>query len=120
VLFLIDAQLPPSLVAALRDAGCDAVHVSDLGLLSSTDRQIWDEAMSRSAVLVTKDRDFPILRAASNDGPTVLWIRVGNTDNRTLIAQFLRALPAIIDAVERRETVIEFVGVPVIDSTRHI
>jgi predicted nuclease of predicted toxin-antitoxin system len=110
VLFLIDAQLPPSLAAALQDAGCDAVHIGDLGLLTATDRQIWDEARSRSAVLATKDRDFPILRAASNDGPTILWIRVGNTDNRTLIAQILRALPAIIDAVERGEPVIEFVG----------
>lgn len=110
MLFLIDAQLPPSLVAALRDAGCDAVHIGDLGLLTATDRQIWDEAMSRSAVLVTKDRDFPIFRATSNDGPTILWVRVGNTDNRTLIAQIVRALPAIIDAVERGEPVIEFAG----------
>jgi predicted nuclease of predicted toxin-antitoxin system len=110
VLFLIDAQLPPSLAAALRNAGCEAIHTGDLGLLTETDRQIWNEAVSRSAVLVTKDRDFPILRAASTDGPVILWIRVGNTDNRTLIAQVFRALPAIIAAVERGETVIEFVG----------
>jgi predicted nuclease of predicted toxin-antitoxin system len=110
VLFLIDAQLPPSMAAALRDVGCDAIHVGDLGLLTATDRQIWDEAMSRSAVLVTKDRDFPILRTTSDDGPTILWVRVGNTDNQTLIAQILRALPTVIDAVERGEPVIEFVG----------
>jgi predicted nuclease of predicted toxin-antitoxin system len=103
VLFLIDAQLPPSLAAALRDAGCDAIHIGDLGLLAATDRKIWDETMSRSAVLVTKDRDFPILRAARNEGPVVLWVRVGNTHNRTLIVQILRALPAIIDSVERGE-----------------
>jgi predicted nuclease of predicted toxin-antitoxin system len=110
VLFLIDAQLPPSLATALRDAGCDAIHTGDLGLLTATDRQIWDEAISRSAVLVTKDRDFPIFRATSGDGPAILWIRVGNTDNRTLIAQILRALPTIIEAIERGEPVIEFVG----------
>lgn len=110
MLFLVDAQLPPSLAEALRNAACQAVHVADLGLLTATDRQIWDEAISRSAVLVTKDRDFPLLRAASDSGPAVLWVRVGNADNRTLIAQFLRSLPAIIDAVERGETVIEFVG----------
>jgi predicted nuclease of predicted toxin-antitoxin system len=94
----------------LRDAGCDAVHIGELGLLTATDRQIWDEAASRSAVLVTKDRDFSLLRAARTKGPAILWIRVGNTDNRILVAQILRALPAIIDAVERGEPVIEFVG----------
>ena len=110
MLFLIDAQLPPSLAEALRQAGCQAVHVIDLGLLTATDQQIWDEAISRSAVLVTKDRDFPIRRAASNDGPTILWVRVGNMSNRKLIELALQALPAIIDAIERHEAVIEFVG----------
>jgi predicted nuclease of predicted toxin-antitoxin system len=110
VLFLIDAQLPPLLAAALHDIGSDAIHVGDLGLLNATDRRIWAEAISRSAVLVTKDRDFPILRAANNDGPTILWIRVGNTDNATLIARILRALPSVVAAVERGEAVIELVG----------
>lgn len=110
MLFLIDAQLPPSLAGALRDAGCEAVHVADIDLQTATDRQIWDEAGSRSAVLVTKDRDFSLLRATSKDGPAILWVRVGNTDNRTLLAQILRSLPAIIAAVERGETVIEFIG----------
>ena len=110
MLFLVDAQLPPSLAEALRQAGCQAVHVVDIGLLAATDGQIWDEAISRSAVLVTKDRDFALRRAASNDGPAILWIRVGNTSNRKLIQLALRALPAIRDAIERGEPVIEFVG----------
>jgi len=59
---------------------------------------------------VTKDRDFSQLRATKVDGPTILWIRIGNRDNRTLIAQILKALPAIVSAVERGESVIEFVG----------
>jgi predicted nuclease of predicted toxin-antitoxin system len=110
LLFLVDAQLPPSLAAALRKAGRQAVHVIDLGLLEAGDGRIWDEAVSRSAVLVTKDRDFPLRRATRNDGPTILWVRVGNLGNRKLIELILRALPSIIDAVERDEAVIEFVG----------
>ena len=110
MLFLVDAQLPPSLAEALRQAGCQAVHVVDLGLLAATDQQIWDEAISRSAVLVTKDRDYPLRRAARNDGPAILWVRVGNTGNRKLIELVLRTLPAIIDAIERDEAVVEFVG----------
>lgn len=110
MLFLVDAQLPPSLAEALRQTGCQAVHLVDLGLLAATDQQIWDEAISRSAILVTKDRDFPLRRAASNDGPAILWVRVGNIGNRKLIDLTLRALPAIIEAIERDESVIEFVG----------
>ena len=45
-----------------------------------------------------------------NDGPTILWVRVGNMSNRKLIELALQALPAIIDAIERDEAVIEFVG----------
>jgi len=110
LLFLVDAQLPPSLAGALRETGCEAVHVSDLGLQAAIDKEIWDEAISRSAVLVTKDRDFALRRAATNNGPTILWVRVGNMSNRKLIELALRALPTIIDAIERDEAVIEFVG----------
>jgi predicted nuclease of predicted toxin-antitoxin system len=49
-------------------------------------------------------------QAASNDGPAILWVRVGNMSNRKLIELALRALPAIIDAIERDEVVIELVG----------
>src|SRR5207244_8200333 len=100
--------LPPSLAEALRNAGCDARHVVDLGLSTATDGQIWDEAILRSAVLVTKDRDFPLLRAASNDGPAILWVRTGNIDNGTLITELLAALPIILEAIERGESVVEF------------
>jgi predicted nuclease of predicted toxin-antitoxin system len=110
LLFLVDAQLPPSLAEALRQAGYQAVHVIDLRMLEATDRQIWDEAISRSAVLVTKDRDFSLRRLAGNAGPTILWVRVGNIGNRKLIELALRALPTITDAIERGEAVIEFVG----------
>jgi predicted nuclease of predicted toxin-antitoxin system len=110
LLFLIDAQLPPALAEALRNAACEAVHVADLGLLTATDQRIWDEAIFRSAVLITKDGDFSLLRASSSAGPAILWVRVGNADNRTLIAQILSSLSSIINAIERGETVIEFVG----------
>ena len=110
MLFRVDAQLPPALAEALRGAGLQAIHVADIGLLTASDQEIWNEAEGRSAILVTKDRDFSQLRAAKVDGPTILWIRIGNKDNRTLIAQILKALPAIVSAIARGERVIEFVG----------
>jgi predicted nuclease of predicted toxin-antitoxin system len=110
LVFLVDAQLPVSLAGALRKAGCEAMHVADLDLATATDRRIWEEAITRTATLITKDRDFALLRAANEDGPTIVWIRVGNIDNRTLIAQILRSLPRLQSAIESGETIIEFVG----------
>ena len=110
MLFLVDAQLPPSLAEALRKAGCQAVHVIDIGLVAATDQQIWDEAISRSAVLVTKDRDFP-----PSPGRNERWScdpvgqEFAGCSNRKLIELVLRALPAIVDAIERDEAVVEFV-----------
>lgn len=108
--FIVDAQLPPALAEALRSSGHDASHVADLDLTTALDRQIWEVAIARSAVLVTKDRDFALLRETSSDGPTILWIRTGNIDNRTLIAGLLQTLPRIQSGIERGEKIIEFVG----------
>jgi predicted nuclease of predicted toxin-antitoxin system len=110
LLYLIDAQLPPALAEAMCRAGFNAVHVAEFGMANANDGAIWNEAISRSAILVTKDRDFSLLRAAKRQGPIVLWVRVGNIDNRALIHQFLGAMPQIGEAVARGEAVIEFVG----------
>lgn len=77
-------------------------------MANAIDGVIWNEAISRSAILVTKDRDFSLLRAAKRLGPAVLWVRVGNIDNRALIRQLLDAMPQIVEAVARGEAVVEF------------
>jgi predicted nuclease of predicted toxin-antitoxin system len=82
----------------------------DIGLTTATDQRIWEEAEARSAILITKDRDFALLRAASEGGPTILWVRTGNIGNRVLIAQLLQSLPLVRSAIERGETIVEFVG----------
>ena len=108
--FLIDAQLPPHLARRLADLGHDVSHVADLGLVSATDLQIWSAAIEREAILVTKDQDFAMARAAADEGPSVIWVRLGNTDNETLIARFVGALATIAAAIERGDTVVELVS----------
>ncbi len=107
MLFLVDTQLPPALAEALRNHGFDAVHTGDLGMLAATDAMFWDEAILRSAILVTKDRDFAVLRTARRSGPFILWVRFGNMNNRSLIARILRAMPRVIKAIHRGDAVIE-------------
>lgn len=107
--FLIDAQLPPRLARRLVDLGHEALHVFELGLVSATDAEIWNAAVVRGAILVTKDQDFAVARAAASEGPPVIWVRLGNTNNDTLIARFVQALRSIEAAIGRADAVVELV-----------
>lgn len=84
--FLVDAQLPPSLVYWFRAKNCDALHVFELDRLAADDFQIWQLASSIAACIVTKDKDFIRFKAQSK-GPQVLWLNVGNCSNSDLLAQ---------------------------------
>jgi predicted nuclease of predicted toxin-antitoxin system len=108
VRFLIDAQLPPALVRRLTALGHDAEHVADIGLATASDRHIWDRAVSSGAILITKDEDFVTMRALSlGGGPTIIWVRVGNTTTRALFAMLDLVMDEILSAIERGETVIQ-------------
>ena len=88
--------------------GHEAEHVVDAGLATANDRRIWDRAVAIGAVLITKDEDFVTMRALSrHGGPTIIWVRVGNTTTRALIVGFGSVLPGILEAIERGETVVQ-------------
>jgi predicted nuclease of predicted toxin-antitoxin system len=108
--FLIDAQLPPRLARRLSELGHEAIHVADIGLAGAADAAIWNTAIERAAILVTKDQDFAIARVARDEGPAIIWIRIGNTPNEVLIARLISSLDVIAAAIARGETVIEVVG----------
>jgi predicted nuclease of predicted toxin-antitoxin system len=110
VRFLIDAQLPPRLAQRLVDAGHEAAHVADLGLGGASDPDIWNSAVERTAILVTKDQDSAVARAASNNGPVVLWVRIGNTSNEFLIARLMNSLDAIVEAIRWGDAIVELVA----------
>jgi predicted nuclease of predicted toxin-antitoxin system len=106
VRFVIDAQLPPALARFFVQRGHEASHVFDSGLLSASDRDIWEHAANLGAVLITKDEDFVTMRAFQTSGPPVVWVRLGNTTNRILLRYFDSMLPKIVAALERGETVV--------------
>jgi predicted nuclease of predicted toxin-antitoxin system len=56
--FLVDEDLPRSLVRALKDAGFAAEHVLDVDLRGRPDRDVLDGAIARGAVLVSADVGF--------------------------------------------------------------
>jgi predicted nuclease of predicted toxin-antitoxin system len=103
----VDAQLPPAVARHLEAAGHAADHVVDVGLEAAPDRVIWDYAIAQGAILLTKDEDFAAMRAIREQGPTVIWIRIGNTTRPTLLNALAGAWPAILEALEKGEHVIE-------------
>lgn len=107
--FLVDAQLPPALARWLADQGHEAEHLIDLRLETATDREIWDFAQTENAVIVTKDEDFAVRRSLVQNGPSIVWIRRGNTSRRDLLQWFSTLFPNVVDALGRGETIVEIV-----------
>jgi predicted nuclease of predicted toxin-antitoxin system len=107
--FLVDAQLPPALARWLAAKGHEAEHVADRGLARASDTEIWNYATTLGAAIVTKDEDFAQRKTLNEGGPAVVWIRLPNTRRSGLLKWFERALPQIMQALERGETLIEVV-----------
>ena len=105
--FLIDAQLPPSLARALKAAGYDTIHLFEVGLLSARDSDIWTHARRTKLIILTKDQDFAARRQNAKSGPIIVWLRMGNIANNVLAKRLLAALPQVISAIEKGETLIE-------------
>ena len=90
--------------------GHEAIHLLDVGLLESSDGVIWDYAMSQGAIIVTKDEDFAIRASVSDAPPRIVWIRIGNCSNTRLLTWFEQELPAVIEALESGNGLVEITG----------
>ena len=101
---LIDAQLPPGLKLLLTQAGHEAYHVVEVGLRDADDAQLWEYAVQEQAVILTKDEDFASRRLREPDGPTIIWLRVGNCSRAALLrwlGPLLVSIEALVAAGER-------------------
>jgi predicted nuclease of predicted toxin-antitoxin system len=68
-----------STAASLREAGHDAVHLRDEGLLKMEDPEILAKARSENRIVLTFDLDFGDLLAASGEKlPSVIIFRLRN------------------------------------------
>jgi len=104
---LIDAQLPPTLASLLTSVGHQAHHVEEVGLREATDPAVWDHAVREGAVIFTKDEDFALRRLHAQTGPTVVWLRIGNSSNLALQRWLMPLLPEIERMVATGEVLIE-------------
>jgi predicted nuclease of predicted toxin-antitoxin system len=76
---LFDANLSPRVAERLRQAGHDAAHVADHGLLRASDEEIAEFAAASGHTVVTADSDFPTnLALGGHVAPSVVLFRSGD------------------------------------------
>ena len=96
--FLVDASLPRSAAAVLRELGHEAIDVRDIGLRGATDDVIADHARRNQLALITRDFDFADIRnypPADYAGIVVL-----DLPNHATAAQVVKALDTFVRAKE--------------------
>jgi predicted nuclease of predicted toxin-antitoxin system len=106
---LIDAQLPKSLKEFFSAKGYQSLHVGDLMVADATDETIFQRAQDLSAIIVTKDADFPLIRSRKS-GPQIVWLRVGNVRKRDLAATLEQLWPEIIKELMEGGQIVEIRG----------
>jgi predicted nuclease of predicted toxin-antitoxin system len=103
VKLLLDANLSPEIARLLKEAGHDAIHVKDVGLLSAPDPEILQAAAKGKRVLLTADADFGALLAlGSLASPSVLLLRSADHLRPAEQADLITAnLPSIAEDLEK-------------------
>lgn len=105
---IVDQQLPPILAGWFRDQGLDAVHVRELGMAATPDHAIWAEAVREAAVVVSRDDDFVGL--VRGGGAQLVWVRIGNCSNATLLEAIEANWSRIRQRLEDGERLVELRG----------
>ena len=94
--FLFDQNLSRHLVGEFADSHPGSRHVTELGLDTATDTEIWEYAGEHDFLIVSKDSDFRQLAFLHGPPPKAIWMRLGNA-NTAEIAAALRAQEREID-----------------------
>ena len=83
---LLDENLSHRLAAGLQTAYPGSSQVALLGLSGSDDHTVWRHAREQGFVLVTKDDDFLDLAAHHGPPPVVIWLKLGNCNNASVLS----------------------------------
>jgi predicted nuclease of predicted toxin-antitoxin system len=107
VKFLVDANLPPALARWLAAEGEEAYHARDLRFEALLDRELWEHARELGACIITKDEDFVLLQALEPNGPSVIWVRIGNASRNVLLTRIPAIWPKVREALQKGERIVE-------------
>ncbi len=94
--FLVDMPVSPQLAKWLNEKGHNAVHISDIGLYKTKDKNILEEARKQGRIIITADLDFPQLLAMSRTkDPGIILFKGGNYNEQEMLELLNRVLDNI-------------------------
>lgn len=104
--FIVDAQLPRSLAALLRDNGHDAIHTTDLAEGNDTvDAVVNALSLAEHRVVISKDGDFYNSFTETKEPFKLLHIKTGNISNANLLGIFTKNLAALVEELNESDVV---------------
>ena len=109
---LIDMNLPPRWVKVFTAEGWKALHWSQVGAPTASDREILAWARENGYVVFTHDLDFSALLAATKgEGPSVIQVRTQN-----ILPEAIGEL--VVDSLKRFRRELEKGAIITIDPNR--
>jgi len=100
--FVADMNISPLTVQALAAGGVDIVRVSGLLPVNASDESILDLARQQGRIVITQDTDFSALLAlGGHDRPSLVTLRLLNTDPEVVTRRLRQILPQIEAALRR-------------------
>lgn len=100
VRFVADMNISPLTVEVLASGGIDVVRVSDLLPVNASDEDILHWARQQRRVVITQDMDFSALLAlGGHDQPSLVTLRLLNTDPEAVTERLRTVLPQIENAL---------------------
>jgi predicted nuclease of predicted toxin-antitoxin system len=107
VRFLADMGVSMTTIGALREAGGEAVHLREEGLLTLADDQILEKAIKEQRVILTFALDFAeLLAAGGGRSPSVVLFRMRNQTPAAVTPRLFRVLETCRSALETGAIVI--------------
>ena len=99
---VIDMNLSPDWVDALRQEGVDAVHWSNVGNHNDPDREIFQWARVNGYIVLTNDLGFGgLLAETRQQGPSVIQFRTEDLSPESLNARLIGLLREFEEQLER-------------------
>ncbi len=96
--FLVDEQLPISLVKWLEGQGYNVIHATSLGKnLRISDKEVCKESMLNQRVVISKDIDFLNTYLIRKEPWKLIYLTTGNISNKVLLELFQSNLSQLID-----------------------